>query len=191
MFNRYPLNRDDLLELNPNLVRNFKRGAKIPSPTGQVENPCWLWLGSQSATGYGHINIKVPGANKTPSATRTVPVLAHRVSYALQFGTMDDELDACHLCRKRNCVNPSHLVAENHQFNMDEGRWWNQFPEDVRSKFECPFPPISFWDGFELVEHEQAYQNFKKGMAEEKELQYVAPEIWLNLRNWKSARAER
>ena len=80
MSDRYPLSRDDLLLLNPNLVRNFLRNVEIPSPSRLDPNPCWLWKGSKSETGYGNIHIKVPGRDGLLKSCRSVPVRAHRVT---------------------------------------------------------------------------------------------------------------
>jgi len=53
---------------------------------------CWLWLGATSR-GYGQVRLK---GESHP---------AHRISY----GKVPSGLTLDHLCRVRNCVNPSHL----------------------------------------------------------------------------------
>jgi hypothetical protein len=61
---------------------------------------CWLWRGSKSNLGYGHIQIG--GA-----AGRLVSV--HRLAYEWLVGPIPEGLELDHLCRIRNCVNPAHL----------------------------------------------------------------------------------
>jgi hypothetical protein len=184
MSNRYPLIRNELLELNRKLVVNFKRGVEIPCPSRMTPNPCWLWKGSKSETGYGHIQIKVPGTDGLLKSWRSVPVLSHRVAYALQVGTMEQSRNACHLCRNRNCVNPSHLKADSQAFNVQEAKWWKGIPKDA--DIGCPFPPAKFWDGFGLDEHQRFYEIYQAEMANEFELQFVEPEIRLNMRGRKA-----
>lgn len=58
---------------------------------------CWLWTGSDDGKGYGKFRI----AGKS--------YRAHRVSYEWTFGKIPDGREVDHVCRVRNCVNPSHL----------------------------------------------------------------------------------
>ena len=58
---------------------------------------CWLWTARQNSTGYGYFWHS--GSN----------VLAHRFSYERLIGPIPTALTLDHLCRKRLCVNPSHL----------------------------------------------------------------------------------
>ena len=60
-------------------------------------NGCWLWSAHVNAAGYGTFWF-----DKT---TR----FAHRVAYMELIGSIPDGLELDHLCRTRNCVNPSHL----------------------------------------------------------------------------------
>ncbi len=58
---------------------------------------CWIWTASTSQNGYGKISFK----NK--------PLSAHVVSYIIHNGCYNKKLQIDHICRVRNCVNPSHL----------------------------------------------------------------------------------
>ncbi len=66
---------------------------------------CHFFTGHLS-NGYG--GFKVGG----------VAVMAHRYSYVLAFGVLQETLDVDHKCHVRNCVNPDHLEAITHAENI-------------------------------------------------------------------------
>lgn len=66
----------------------------------KMDGGCWLWTGAIS-NGYGE--IRRSGKRKK--------VLAHRWAYESLVGPVPNGLCLDHLCRVRNCVNPSHLEA--------------------------------------------------------------------------------
>jgi len=63
---------------------------------------CWLWTGA-SWNGYGRIGADYNGV-------RSIPLLVHRVSYELAYGTIPDGHIVHHECGVRSCVNPDHLT---------------------------------------------------------------------------------
>ncbi len=65
--------------------------------------PCWLWIGSITATGYGRFSRSG---------------LAHRISFSF-IRPIPTGLDLDHLCRVRHCVNPSHLEPKTRKENMN------------------------------------------------------------------------
>lgn len=87
---------------------------------------CWLWMGSTLKNGYGVFWY----SNR--------PGYAHRYSYELHQGKirLGEEID--HLCRVRNCVNPSHLEAVTRQINVRRGMAGDSLRRRQLSKTHCP-----------------------------------------------------
>lgn len=70
---------------------------------------CWLWKGATAGPGYGRFRLD------------GVLRYAHRFSYEISVGPIPKGLEMDHLCRTKNCVNPSHLQAVTHQINILRG----------------------------------------------------------------------
>ena len=68
-------------------------------------NGCWIWINKLSDRGYGRFAI---GKHN---------YYAHRVSYFIYNGTLDDELVVHHKCFNRACVNPDHLGETTQKIN--------------------------------------------------------------------------
>lgn len=78
------------------------------------ESGCWEWNGALRADGYGI--LKVDGVCDG----------AHRYSYKLHKGDINDGMVICHTCDNRKCINPDHLFMATQQDNlldaMEKGR---------------------------------------------------------------------
>lgn len=67
---------------------------------------CWNWHSARMHNGYG---VACVGKAR---------VAAHRVAYMITIGEIPPGLDLDHLCRNRQCVNPTHLEPVTRRENL-------------------------------------------------------------------------
>jgi hypothetical protein len=83
--------------------------------------PCWLWVGAKTRDGYGRF------------AFRGKDMLAHRMSFLLHFGAVDDVEAVMHTCDVRSCVNPHHLRHGTRADNAGAADEWVTEQLDARA----------------------------------------------------------
>lgn len=77
-----------------------------------LNSGCWIWKGSSRPNSKGVLYPR-----HTDEKGRSIG--AHRFSYLIHKGSITDKY-VCHKCDNPMCVNPDHLVAEDHLWNMKD-----------------------------------------------------------------------
>ena len=73
---------------------------------GGYTTPCWKWLGTIAADGYGQLSVN------------DCTCRAHRYSWLCHFGDIpENKPNVCHHCDNRWCIRPSHLFLDTAQGN--------------------------------------------------------------------------
>lgn len=72
------------------------------------DDNCWLWTGSLDKDGYGFLMYEGKA------------IKAHRYAFILNRGEIPEDLQICHSCDIRNCVNPNHLFLGTQKDNMQD-----------------------------------------------------------------------
>lgn len=94
----------------PRFWKLVDKNGPIPDICGWDKGQCWTWEGAKNGNGYGNFSLH-KGITGQP----------YRFSYSLVHGAVAENLEADHLCRNRECVNPDHLEMVTHKENNARG----------------------------------------------------------------------
>jgi hypothetical protein len=83
----------------------FNKYLDLPQ---DIVKDCWNWKGYKTNNGYGKFKL------------RKRSVLAHRLALVQSTGINPVDLEACHNCNNRKCINPSHLRWDTHKNNQHD-----------------------------------------------------------------------
>lgn len=93
------------MRIDESVIRRF-----WPKVTSKPEDGCWIWGASKNSMGYGQLRI---GHR---------PYLAHRVSFAIEYGDLSESVVLRHKCDTPLCVRPGHLEPGTQRDNVEDMR---------------------------------------------------------------------
>jgi hypothetical protein len=82
-------------------IERFNEKYIVDEKTG-----CWNWIACFEKSGYAHFTDK-----------DGKPCRAHRFSYEYFVGPLNSNLEICHSCNNKGCVNPNHLRQDTKSSN--------------------------------------------------------------------------
>ena len=99
-----------------NIEKCLQKGSKCD------DEGCIVWVGCTDKYGYGTKRQTWPDGKVTLERV-------HRLAYMVQYKLLRDQvahsddtgslLDISHVCHKRTCVRPDHLILESHETNCE------------------------------------------------------------------------
>lgn len=98
-----PKKRNPIPKLTPENIRCFF--DKI----NKNKNGCWDWTGTTDGRGYPKQYLQRRAR------------FAHRISFLIFNGSIDDTMEIDHTCRNKTCVNPAHLDQVSSRENTVRG----------------------------------------------------------------------
>ena len=101
----------------------IKLGQKSERVGGQGGD-CIIWKGAVSRFGYGVMKVTWPEEGRKQEKVHRVALMVEMHLTRSQFP--GEGLEVSHLCHKKLCVNPVHLVIEPHATNLERRHCFQQ-----------------------------------------------------------------
>jgi hypothetical protein len=86
--------------------RRLSVSDRLEAKSMVTADGCRLWQGTTLSTGYGQISVGGKGR------------MTHVVAFEQWVGPVPDGFQVNHLCRNRNCIEPTHLYAGTQRQNL-------------------------------------------------------------------------
>lgn len=129
--------------------RHIRDEAWIQARVTVTEAGCWEWTGSRLPGGYGQFTEHTAEGRRTR--------YAHRLSYEVHVGPIEDGLQVRHTCDNPPCVAPHHLVAGTRSQNMQDAVRRGRMNVEQRSKLTAlQVRQIRAWLSYGFVQREIA-----------------------------------
>lgn len=88
-------------------IKDYKKHIEDNSEK-VTESGCWIWMKAVHPDGYGSITFKSKSEK------------AHRISYSVFNGEIEEGKQIMHSCDNPSCVNPAHLSQGTAHDNMQD-----------------------------------------------------------------------
>ena len=99
------------------VLERISKSLKKYSARG--EGDCILWTGSCDRYGYGRKKVTWGfEVKKMESTHRLAYMVSHNLTELPRENESGDFMEVSHLCHRKRCINPDHLVFEPHSVNM-------------------------------------------------------------------------